>query len=113
MRRIVACAIAAVGLVACFETVEPLPLDIVIEPPTNITTVDSVNFVVSAQGSSVVGVEATFGDGEMSFFNTGGARTAKLTFRHRYTQSGTYDVTATATDAVLGTKSVSVQVNVQ
>ena len=113
MRRIVAGAVVVVALVACFKTVEPLPLGIAIQPPTNVTTVDSVNFVVSAQGSQLVAIEMVYGDGETGFFNTGGARTASLTFRHRYTQSGTYDVTATATDAVLGTKSASVQVNVQ
>lgn len=100
-------------MAACFKTTEPLPLDITIEPPGSVTTLDSVSFVVQAQGDALIGVETVFGDGESLFRATGGARTARLTFRHRYTQSGTYDVTATATDAVLGEKTASVQVNVQ
>lgn len=100
-------------MAACFKTTEPLPLDITIDPPASATTLDSVSFVVRAQGDALIGIETAYGDGESLFRPTGGARTAVVTFRHLYTQSGTYDVTATATDAVLGEKTATVQVNVQ
>jgi PKD repeat protein len=110
MRRLLAgvCVIAA--LTACIEGTEPLPLGIVIQKPATISTADSANFVVTAQGNSLVGIETDFGDGRVAGFPTSGARTATVTFRHRYSASGTYDVTATVSDAVLGSKTAAVQV---
>src|SRR5688500_2038480 len=113
MRRLLAGVVIIAAMTACFETTDPLPLDITIQPPGSVNTVDSVSFVVRAQGGTLVGIETSYGDGATGLFPTGGARTATVTFRHRYTQSGTYDVTATVTDAVLGEKTASTQVNVQ
>lgn len=113
MRRLLAGLIAVMGAAACLESVEPLPLDITIQKPNSITTLDSASFVVNAQGNSLIGIETTFGDGGSASFATSGARTATVTFRHRYGQRGPYDVTATVSDAVLGQKTVTVQVNVQ
>ena len=110
MRRIIAGALVIAALTACIEGTEPLPLDVSIQKPATITTADSANFVVTAQGNSLLGVETNFGDGRVATFATSGARTATVTFRHRYTVSGTYDVTATVSDAVLGQKTASVQV---
>ena len=100
-------------MTACLGSTETLPLGVSIQKPSSISTVDSVTFVIVAQGNSLVGIETTFGDGGTASYATAGARTASVSFRHRYTQSGTYDVTATVTDAVLGQKAASVQVNVQ
>ena len=111
--RLILAALLGVTAAACLKTTDPLPLDITIEPPTSITTIDSVSFVVRAQGEAILGIETSFGDSETAFFPAGGARTATVTFRHRYTQSGTYDVTASVSDAVLGQKAATVQVNVQ
>jgi hypothetical protein len=101
-------------MAACITSPEPLPLDITINVPTSATTTDSVAIVVQLQGSSLLGVVVDFGDGgEPSSFLTGGARIATVTFRHRFTQSGTYDVTGTVSDAVLGQKDASVQLSIQ
>lgn len=97
-------------MAACLESTEPLPLDIAIQKPATISTADSANFVITAQGNSLVGIETAFGDGRVEAFPTAGARTATVTLRHRYSASGTYDVTATVTDAVLGQKTAAVQV---
>lgn len=100
-------------MTACLGGTEPLPLAISIQAPASGNTIDSVSIVVSAQGNSLVGIETMFGDGQSLSFATSGARTARVTFRHRYTLSGTYQVTATVSDAVLGDKTASVQLNVQ
>lgn len=110
MRRLIAGIFVTAAMAACLESVDPLPLGVAIEKPATISTADSANFVVTAQGSSLVGIETDFGDGRAVAFPTGGARTATVTFRHRYSASGTYDVTATVTDGVLGTKAAAVQV---
>ena len=103
---------AALG--ACLTSPDPLPLDIKIQAPTSATTTDTVAFVVQLQGRSVLGVAMTYGDGsELESFPTGGARTASVTFFHRFTQSGTYEVTGTVNDAVLGQKDASVQLSIQ
>lgn len=113
MRRLLAGGLIIAAMTACIDGTDPLPLDITIEAPTTGTTADSVSIVVNAQGNSLVGVEATFGDGGQSAFPTSGAHTAKVTFRHLYTQPGTYQVTATVTDAVLGQKGASAQLSIQ
>jgi hypothetical protein len=113
MRRLFAGILGIAAMAACIGGVEPLPLDITIQPPGSITTADSASFLVSAQGNSLIGIETEFGDGVTRTFPTSGARTATTTFRHRYTQRGTYEVTATVSDAVLGQKVATVRVNVQ
>jgi PKD repeat protein len=110
MRRLIASVFVIAALAACIESTEPLPLGISIQKPATVTTADSASFVVTAQGNSLLGVETSFGDGRVVSFATSGARTATVTFRHRYTLSGTYDVTATVSDAVLGQKTAAVQV---
>ena len=114
MRRLLAGGFLIAAMAACITSPDPLPLDITIQAPTSATTTDSVSIVVQLQGSSLLGVVVSYGDGgEPSSFLTGGARTATVTFRHRYTQSGTYEVTGTVSDAVLGQKDASVQLSVQ
>lgn len=114
MRRLlIAGGVIVAAMTACLGSTEALPLSVSIQAPTSGTTTDSVTIVVTAQGNSLVGVVATFGDGSDADFSTGGARTATVSFRHRYTQSGTYQVTATATDAVLGSKDATAQVSIQ
>lgn len=113
MRRLLAGGLIIAAMTACIGSAEPLPLDITIQAPASGTTTDSVSIVVNAQGNSLIGLEATFGDGGQSSLATSGARTATVTFRHRYTLSGTYQVTATVNDAVLGQKGASVQLSIQ
>ena len=113
MRPLLALAAIVAAMTACIGSTDPLPLDISIKAPASGNTVDSVSIVVTAQGNSLVGIEASYGDGGTASYSTNGARTATVTFRHRYTLSGTYQVTANVTDAVLGSKGTSVQLSVQ
>lgn len=100
--------------VACGEgSLAPLPLEIAIEASrATAAPGDSINFLVNAQGGTLVGIETTYGDGTLDLYATGGARTARVTFRHAYTARGNYTVEATVTDATAGTRSTTVQVQV-
>ena len=100
-------------MAACLGPTDPLPLGITIQVPGSGNTIDSVSIVVTAQGNSMLGVETSYGDGTLEHFATSGSRTATVTFRHLYTQSGTYQVTATVNDAVLGQKAATAQLNIQ
>lgn len=110
-RTIVACAIL---LAACGSgSLEPLPF-MVSMAATSSTPArgDSVTFTVNAQGGSLFGVQMSYGDGVEESFNTGGARTARVNFRHAFEAVGTYDVQATVTDASAGAKSASIAITV-
>ena len=112
MRRLLCFAFAV--LAACSaETLAPLPLGIGIEA-SRITAApgDSISFLVTAQGGQLVGITTSYGDGTEHQFGTGGARTARVTFRHAFSAPGTYQVQATVTDAVAGLKDASVSVRV-
>ena len=71
---------------------------------------DTVTFVVNAQGNSLVGLEMDFGDTGTDQYATGGARTARVTFRHAYSARGTFRVRVVVTDAVAGQKDASVEI---
>jgi hypothetical protein len=103
------------GVAACDTSpLDPLPLEIGIEASRTIAAPgDTITFVVSAQGGSLVGVAMAFGDNSGDQFATGGARTAEVTFRHAYSAVGVYEARATVTDALAGDKSASVEVRVQ
>jgi hypothetical protein len=115
MRRLTIGALLLAAVTAsCLDDVDPLPLDITMTASKMATVAaDSISFVVNAQGNALLGIDADFGDGATVTQPTQGARTAKVTFRHAYTGIGTFQVTATVTDAVLGSKSASVQVSIQ
>jgi hypothetical protein len=106
-----AAAIAALG---CTEsTLEPLPLDITIA--TSRTTAapgDTILFVATVQGGSLLGLNADYGDNSTDLFGTAGARTGKVTFRHAYSSRGNFTTKITLTDATLGTKTASVEIHV-
>lgn len=104
-----------IGFAACDDaTLDPLPLDVRIEASrATAAPGDTIGFVVSAQGASLVGVAMVFGDGNGDQLATGGARTAQVTFPHAYSAAGVYEASATVTDAVAGDKSASVEVRVQ
>jgi hypothetical protein len=104
-----------IGIAACdTATLDPLPLDIGIEASrTTAAPGDTIGFVVTAQGGSLVGVAMAFGDNNSAQFATGGARTAEVPFRHAYSAVGVYEASATVTDARAGDKSASVEVHVQ
>lgn len=115
MRRAVVGFILLVAFAACDDaTLDPLPLDIGIEASrATAAPGDTINFLVSAQGGSLLGVVMAFGDSTGDQRATGGARTARVTFRHAYSAVGVYEASATVTDAVAGDKSASVEVRVQ
>jgi hypothetical protein len=104
-----------VGFAACDDApLDPLPLAISIEATGETAAPgDTISFLVSAQGESLAGVAIAFGDGTGDQLATGGARTARVTFRHAYPDVGLYEASATVTDAVAGVKSASVEVRVQ
>jgi PKD domain-containing protein len=70
---------------------------------------DTVTFIVTAQGASLLGIDVSYGDGNGDQYGTGGARTARVTFRHAFDVAGTYVVRASVSDAVGGQKDASVQ----
>ena len=112
MRRLLFLALVILG--ACSgESLAPLPLDIVIEA-SRITAApgDSISFQVTAQGGQLIGIITTYGDGTEDQFGTGGARTARVTFRHAFSAPGTFEVQATVTDGRAGEKAASVEIRV-
>jgi hypothetical protein len=106
-----AIALAALG---CTEsTLAPLPLEISIAASrTTAAPGDTIYFVATVQGGSLLGLNADYGDTSTDIFGTSGARTGKVTFRHAYTTRGTFTTKITLTDATLGTKSDSIQIRV-
>lgn len=115
MRLAFALLILVVGVPACLST-EPgaHPLTVSVEASrTTAAPNDSIRFVVKAEGDALLAVQAEYGDGTgIDSFGTSGARTASVTFRHAYLAAGTYTVTATATDAIAGQKTATIQVRV-
>ena len=105
----------ALAMGACkSRTLEPLPLDVTIQASkTTPAPGETVAFVVQAQGGQLFGVEISYGDAATDLFETGGARTARITFQHAYAAAGTYRARATVTDVVAGEKSTEVEIRVQ
>lgn len=112
MRRLLCFAFMILGACSA-ETLAPLPLGIGIEA-SRITAApgESISFAVTAQGGQLIGIATAYGDGTEDQFGTGGARTARVTFRHAFSAPGTYQVRATVTDALAGEKQASVEVRV-
>jgi hypothetical protein len=100
--------------VGCTEsTLAPLPLDITIAASrTTAAPGDTIYFVATIQGGTLLGLNADYGDTATDIYGTSGARTGKVTFRHAYSARGTFTTTITLTDATLGTKSASVEIHV-
>ena len=115
MRQLFLATFAMCALVACGEsTLEPLPLDIKIE--TSRTTAapgDTINFVVVTQGGVLLGIDIDYADGSGDQYGTGGARTARVSFRHAYTGRGIYHVNATVTDGTAGQKKAAVDIHIE
>src|SRR5262245_39024441 len=75
---IVALAFAAVA--ACDTSpLEPLPFQVGIEASrATAAPGDTINFLVTAQGGSLIGVITNYGDDSTDSFGTSGARTARV-----------------------------------
>lgn len=115
MRRGLRGSVLLVALAACGDGgLDPLPLDITVEVSrTTATPGQAIAFVVNAQGGSLVGIAIDYRDGNTDQRATSGARTARVTFQHSYAAAGVYQVRATVTDGVAGTKDAAVEIRVQ
>ena len=115
VRSVLRSRLLFVAVAACGDgTLDPLPLSVTIEASRGTAPVgEPVDFVVSAQGGTLIGLEIDYADGASDRRAPGGARTAPLPFRHAYTAAGTYRVRVTVIDAVAGTKDASVEVRIQ
>jgi hypothetical protein len=110
MPRLIAFALLAVAACGDYK-LEPLPLQIGLEA-SRLTSApgDTINFLAIAQGGSLLNVTIDFGDGTNDLFSTGGARTARITFKHAFDSTGTFQVEATVIDAAAGAKTATIQV---
>jgi hypothetical protein len=92
---------------------EPLPLEITVEASrTTVAPGDTIVFVATVQGGSLLGLNADYGDQTVDSYGTAGARTGKVSFRHAYSSRGTFTTKISVTDALAGVKEASVQVRV-
>ena len=107
--------IAGLGFVAaCQSSLEALPLEIsVTASRTTAAPGDTIVFIATIQGGSLLGLDADYGDNTTEQYGTAGARTGKVTFRHAYSARGTFTTKITVTDASAGQKNASVQVRVE
>jgi hypothetical protein len=114
MRLLLLGLIGLVGTASCVSTqLEALPLTVSVDANrTTVTQQDSVIFTVKAGGGALIGLTAEYGDGTSDSYATSGARTATVTFNHKYAAAGTYTVTATATDVSAGQKTATVAIRV-
>ena len=90
----------------CRQTTEP-PVTLVATLQSSRSTAargDTVTFTVSATGNTLIGVVIDFGDQASDQFATGGARTARVTFKHVFQTAGSFTVSAVVTDALVGEK---------
>lgn len=103
------------GLVACGDaSLDPLPLQISIQASrTTAAPGAPISFVVTAQGGDLLGVAIDYGDNTTDQYGAGGARTARVTFSHAFSAAGVYQVRATVTDAVAGSRDAGVEIRVQ
>jgi hypothetical protein len=115
MRRMLPLLALVVGASACrMPTVDTSPFQMQMSVSRSaVAPGDTVAVIVDAQGGLLIGVAVDYGDTQTDEFNTGGARTAHVTFRHAFTSPGTFSVTATVTEANAGAKSASVDVSVR
>ena len=102
----------AVALAACRQSTEP-PVPLTVSIQANTTVVprgDTVTFIVNAAGNNLFGAMIDYGDQTSDQYGTGGALSARITFKHAYDTAGTYTVTATVTDAVAGEREATIAV---
>jgi len=107
-------ALALITQQGCRQTTEPaVEISVTLESShVTATTGDTVTFTVRADGNNLVGVVIDFGDSVVEQYATGGANTARVTFKHAYLASGNYTVRAVITDATSGDKEATVLVAV-
>jgi PKD repeat protein len=103
------------GAIGCGDgSLDPLPLNVTIEASrTTAAPGNVIEFIVTAQGGTLVGVTIDYDDDSSDQFGTGGARTARVTFSHAFSTAGVYQVRATVVDAVAGSLATGVQITIQ
>ncbi len=107
-------ATALLTAVACRQSVaDPVSLVVTIETsPPALQRGDTLTVVVSATGNNLVGVVVEYGDSQGDQYSTGGAHSARVTFKHAFMSQGSYTIRAIVTDAVAGEKEAVAQVTV-
>ena len=107
--RIVLLGLLATVAIACRQSVEPpTQISVSIQANTAVATRgDTVTFTVNATGNNLFGVIIDYGDSATDQYATGGALTARVTFKHVYSAAGSFTVRATVTDAIAGERDVT------
>lgn len=109
-----AIALACVSAACSPSSVESLPLDITMQASrTRAAPGDTILFVATIQGSTLLGIQIEYGDGETGVFAASGASTGKTTFPHAYKRPGTFTAKATVSDGTASQKSASVEVRIE
>ena len=91
---------------SCRQSTEPPgPLVVTLESSRSTAARgDTITFTVHATGNNLIGVIMDFGDQTGDLYATGGALTARVTFKHVFQATGSFTVTAIVTDAIAGEK---------
>jgi len=107
-------AFALLICASCRQTTAPaVGISVTLESShVTATTGDTVTFIVRATGNNLIGVVIDYGDSISEQYATGGALTARVTFKHAFLAKGNYTVRAGVTDAITGEKEVTVLVTV-
>jgi hypothetical protein len=104
-------ALAAAGC-SSIETTDPGPTTIELTADrTSAATGEEIEFTFSGTGSSIIAVMLDYGDGAQERVDASGATSAAGRRTHAFSEAGAFVVTATIEDAITG--SVSDEVTVQ
>lgn len=111
MRILIGTLLATIAI-ACRQTTEaPTQLSVSLQANTSLVPRgDTVTFQVNADGNNLVGVIIDYGDDAMDQYATGGALSARVTFKHAYSAAGSFTVRASVTDAIAGVKEATVSI---
>jgi hypothetical protein len=109
-----AIAFTCIGAACSPSPIESLPLDITMQASrTKAAPGDTISFVATIQGSTLLGIQIDYGDGDTGLFAASGANTGKTTFTHAYKRAGTFTAKATVSDGTANQKSTSIEVRIE
>ena len=112
MRLALVALTCGIAISSCRQSTEP-PVQVTVSLQANPTVVprgDTVTFTVIAAGNNLFGAVIDYGDETGDQYGTGGALSARITFKHAYSSAGTYTVTATVTDAIAGEREATIAI---
>src|SRR5437016_8565419 len=113
MRRLLIAAAILTTVTACNILDTPIPFSVsVLATPSDVKAGDAVTFNAIANGGKLTAMVIDYGDGTTEQYAPGGSQAARTNFVHSYKTRGQYSVRLTATDASMGDKSATTQVNV-